>query len=171
MSGMKTKPRLLPILFLLLALLLLWLGLNYRQIIAHGTIWNETTRLHAQALHFPTDFQNPAPEQDLFDGGLSSELWKFTTINGAGRVSNEPAWHAAAMTVENGLSLQHFPDPDFQNENTDMFQSPAADQYNNVTLVGGSGFRPTPTEDDRAGGFGGCRVSWASRVGTSAGGK
>jgi len=147
MAGMKTKTRFLSILLLLLALLLFWLGLNYRQIIAYGTIWNETTRLHEQALHLPSDFQNPAPEQDLFDGSLSPQFWKFTTINGAGVVSNDSTWHAAAIAFEHNILLQHFPDPDFPNENADMFQSPAADQYNNVTLIGGSGFRPTPTED------------------------
>jgi len=147
MPRMKTKPRLLPILLLLLALLLSWLGLNYRQIIAYGTIWSETSRLYQQALRLPSDFQNPASEQDLFDGGLSSEFWKFTTINGAGQVSNDPAWHAAAIAFEHNILLQHFPDADFANENADLFQSPAADQYNNVTLIGGSGFRPTPKED------------------------
>lgn len=139
--------RILKIILFLLALLLLWLGLNYRQIIAYGTIWNETTRLQEQALHLPSDFQNPAPEQDLFDGHLSPDFWKFTSINGAGQVSNEFSWHAAAITFGHNILLQHFPDPDFPNENADLFQSPAADQYNNVTLIGGSGFRPTSTED------------------------
>lgn len=147
MPGMKTKPRLLPILLLLLALLLLWLGLNYRQIIAYGTIWSETSRLYQQALRLPSDFQNPSPEQDLFDGGLSPQFWKFTTINGAGQVSNDPTWHAAAIAFEHNILLQHFPDADFANENADLFQSPAADQYNNITLIGGNGFLPTPKED------------------------
>lgn len=147
MPGMKTKPRLLIILGLLLALLLLWLGLNYRQIIAYGTIWSETARLHQQAQTLPADFQNPSLEQDLFDGELSPRFWKFTTINGAGQVSNDPAWHAAAITFEHNILLQHFSDADFANENADLFQSPAADQYNNATLIGGSGFLPTPTED------------------------
>jgi hypothetical protein len=139
--------RILKIILIPLTLLLLWLGLNYRQLITYETIWNETVRLGQQALSLPSDFQNPSPEQDLFDGGLSPDFWKFTTINGAGQVSNEPAWHAAAITFEHNVLLQHFPDPDFPNENADMFQSPAADQYNNVTLVGGSGFRPTPESD------------------------
>lgn len=104
-------------------------------------------RLNEQALRLPSDFQNPAPEQDLFDGGLSSQFWNFTTINGAGQVSNDLAWHVAAITFEHNILLQHFPDSDFANENADMFQSPAADQYNNVTLIGGSGFLPTPKED------------------------
>lgn len=147
MPRMKTKPRLLPILLLLLALLLSWLGLNYRQIIAYGTIWSETSRLYQQALRLPSDFQNPASEQDLFDGHLSPDFWKFTTINGAGQVSNEPAWHAAAITFGHNLLLQHFPDPDFSQEDANLFQTPAAGRYNNVTLIGGSGFRPTSTED------------------------
>lgn len=154
MPGMKPNPernplvhRLLKIILLILALLLLWLGLNYRQIIAYGTIWNETVRLNGQAKNLPADFQNPSLERDLFDGHLSPDFWKFTTINGAGQVSNESSWHAAAIVFEHNILLQHFPDPDFQNENADLFQSPAADQYNNVTLIGGSGFLPTPTED------------------------
>jgi hypothetical protein len=154
MPGMKPNPernplvhRILKITLLLLALLLLWLGLNYRQLIAHGTTWNETARLHQQSKNLTTDSQNPAPQQDLFDGKLSPQFWKFTTIKGAGQVSNESTWHAAAIAFEHNLLLQHFPDSDFSNENADMFQSPAADQYNNVTLIGGSGFRPTPAED------------------------
>ena len=154
MPGMKPNPernplvhRLLKIILLILALLLLWLGLNYRQIIAYGTIWNETVRLNGQAQNFPVDFQNPLPEQDLFDGELSPQFWNFTTINGAGQVSNESSWHAAAIAFEHNILLQHFPDADFANENADLFQSPAADQYNNVTLIGGSGFLPTPKED------------------------
>ncbi len=147
MPGMKTKHRLLTILLILLALLLLWFGLNYCQIIAYGTILNETARLNQQALHLSSDFQNPAPQQDLFDGQFSPNFWKFTSVNGAGKVSNESNWHAAAIAFEHNILLQHFPDPDFLNENADLFQSPAADQYNNVTLIGGSGFRPTPAED------------------------
>lgn len=154
MPGMKPTPernplvhRILKITLLLLTILLLWLGLNYRQLIAYGTIWNETARLRQQALSLPSDFQNPSPEQDLFDGHLSPDFWKFTIINGAGQVSNESSWHAAAIIFEHNILLQHFPDLDFATENADMFQSPAADQYNNVTLIGGSGFRPTPTED------------------------
>ncbi len=139
--------RILKIILLLFVLLLLWLGLNYRQIIAYGTIWNETSHLRQQARHLLSDFQNPEPQQDLFDGKLSPQFWKFTSINGSGQVSNEFTWHAAAITFEHNILLQHFPDPDFPNENADMFQSPAAGQYNNVTLIGGSGFRPTPTED------------------------
>ena len=154
MPGMKPNPernplvhRILKIILIIFALLLLWLGLNYRQIIAYGTIWNETLRLNGEAKNLPADFQNPSPKQDLFDEHLSPDFWKFTTINGAGQVSNESSWHAAAIAFEHNILLQHFPDPDFQNENADLFQSPAADQYNNVTLIGGSGFLPTPTED------------------------
>ena len=139
--------RTLKIALLLLALLISFLGLNYRQLAAAWTVWSETTRLTRQALTTSDDFQNPESAEDHFDDGLSPQFWKFTTINGAGRVSNDPAWHAAGMTVEHGLSIQHHPDPDFPNENADLFQSPAADQYNNVTLIGGGGYRPTPTSD------------------------
>ncbi len=154
MPRMKPNPernilvhRILKIILPLLALWLLWLCLNYRQLIEYGTIWNETARLRQQAIHLSSDFQNPTPQQDLFDEHLSPDFWKFTTINGAGQVSNESTWHAAAITFEHNVLLQHFPDPDFPDENADMFQSPAADQYNNVTLIGGSGFRPTSSED------------------------
>jgi hypothetical protein len=51
------------------------------------------------------------------------------------------------MTFDHGLTIHHFPDPDFHEENSDPMQKPAAGQYNNVTLIGGSGFRPTPSSD------------------------
>jgi hypothetical protein len=131
----------------LLALPVLVLGLNYRQLGSAGTIWLESLRLTWQARHLPQEFQTPEPMEDRFETGLSPQFWEFTTINGAGQVSNDPAWHAAAMTFDRGLSIQHFPDLDFQNENADFFQTPAAGQYNNVTLIGGSGFQPTPSSD------------------------
>ena len=133
--------RILKLILLLLALLLLWLGLNFRQIIAYGTIWNETSRLHEQALLLSADFQNPAPVQDLFDGGLSPQFWKFTTIYGAGQVSNDSTWHTAAIAFKHNILLQHFLDPDLSNENADLFQSPAVDQSNNVTYVAGQYIR------------------------------
>ncbi|MFZ5903202.1 MAG: hypothetical protein ACOYZ8_06605 [Chloroflexota bacterium] len=135
--------RILKIPLLLLTSLLLFLGLNFRQLHSAWTVWAETLRLSAQALKAPGKFQNPEPTEDRFNGELSPQFWKFTSINGAGQVSNEMAWHAAAMNLERGLSIQHYPDPDFQSENADLFQKPAADRYNNVTLVGASIFRPT----------------------------
>ncbi len=45
------------------------------------------------------------------------------------------------------MSIQHFPDPEFKNEDSDLTRQPAAGRYNNVTLIGGSGFRPTPSTD------------------------
>ena len=94
----------------------------------------------------PEEFQNPSPVEDHFEGKLSSDFWKFTTINGGGTVSNETAWHSTAFTTDQGLTFQHFPDPFFKDEEPDWHE-PASDQYNNVTLIGGSGFRPSPSGD------------------------
>ncbi len=135
------------IMLVLLALPVLFLGLNYRQLASTWTARVESLRLTRAALHTPEDFQNPEPREDSFETGLSPQFWNFTTINGAGQVSNDPAWHASAMTIGQGLSLQHFPDPDFRKEDANFFQTPAAGQYNNVTLIGGSGFQPTASSD------------------------
>jgi hypothetical protein len=141
---MNPVNRKINIIFLLSALPALFPGMNYRPLISAWTIWSATRRLTKLALHTSDEFQNPDPIEDRFEAGLSPQFWKFTPLNGAGQVSNEPAWHAAAMTFDHGLSLQHFPDPNFQNENTDRFQSPAAGRYNNVTLIGGGDFVPRP---------------------------
>jgi hypothetical protein len=135
------------IVILLLALLILFLGLNYRQLVSAWIIHSETLRLSRQAADASNEFQNPEPVEDRFEGGLSPQFWKFTAINGGGQVSNDMAWHAAAMTVQQGLSIQHFPDPEFKKEDSDLTRQPAAGRYNNVTLIGGGGFRPTPSSD------------------------
>src|SRR5262245_44665596 len=51
------------------------------------------------------------------------------------------------MTFEDGLMIHHFPDPFFDEEDAFLFHKPAAGRYNNVTLIGGRGFRPSPTSD------------------------
>ena len=137
----------MKIFVLLLAPVLLFLGLNYQQLYSAVTIWSETNRLVHLAADTPDEFQNPEPVEDNFEGELSSRFWKFTIINGGGKVSNEHAWRSSAMTIDHGLTIQHFNDPYFQSENSNLMQRPAAGQYNNVTLIGGRGFRPTPSSD------------------------
>ena len=136
----------MKIVILLLAPVLLFLGLNYQQLYSSVAIWSESKRLVNLAANAAEEFQNPAPIEDRFEGKLSSDFWKFTTINGGGEVSNEVSWHSAAMAFDHGLTIQHFPDPDFKDEKSDRHE-PAADQYNNVTLIGASGFRPSPSGD------------------------
>lgn len=126
---------LLPIIVLLTLI-----GLNYRQIIADWMIHTETSRLEKSALKALEDFSNPAPLEDQFQGELSKDFWKFSIINGGGKISHEDAWHAAAMTFENGLAINHFPDAEFDEESAQAGQ-PAAERYNNVTLIGASGFQ------------------------------
>jgi hypothetical protein len=123
MPGMKPNPerklhmhRILKIIPPLWALLILFPTLNYRQLVSAWIIHTETQRLARLAAETTHEFQNPGPAEDRFAGRPSSQFWKFTTINGAGQVSNDPARHAAAMTVQPGLSLQHFPNPEFKKE-------------------------------------------------------
>lgn len=137
----------MKIIYLLFVPITVFLGLNYRQLYSAWAIKSETKRLVNVAANAPDEFQNPAPMEDWFEGKLSSDFWKFTTINGAGKVSSESSWHAADFKIEKGLFIHHFPDPDFKDENVKLPDEPAAGQYNNVTLISGSGFRPTPTSD------------------------
>jgi hypothetical protein len=131
---------------LLLVLLFLFLGLNHRQLYSAWAIRSETRRLANLAANAPSEFQNPAPLEDHFDGRLSSDFWKFTAINGGGRVSNESAWHAAAMAFDHSLVIEHFPDPSFPNESPRR-DPPGAEQYNNVALISRAAFRPAPSRD------------------------
>jgi len=133
--------------YLLFIPIIVFLGLNYRQLYSAWAIKSETKRLINLSTNAPEEFQNPVPVQDWFGEKLSSDFWKFSIINGAGKVSNESSWHAAEFKTEQGLSLRHFPDPDFKDENVKLPSTPAAGRYNNVTLIGGSGFRPTPTSN------------------------
>ena len=134
------------ILLLPIIVLLVLIGLNYRQIISAWMIHAETSRLEKSAMDEPEEYSNPAPLEDKFQGELSPDFWNFSIINGGGEVSHETAWHAAALTLEDVLAINHFPDTEFDNESS-RAQQPAAEQYNNVTLIGGRGFRPTPTQD------------------------
>jgi len=126
---------------------LLFLGLNSLQLFSNWTIWSETRRLEKLATYSAGDFQNPAPMVDHFTGKLSSDFWNFSLINGGGEVSTASVWHAASMTFEDGLTIHHFHDPDFDEEDASLFHKPAAGRYNNVSLIGGRGFRPTPSRD------------------------
>lgn len=132
---------------LILTPIVMFVGLNYRQLYSAWAVRSEMQRLANVAADAPFEFQNPPPLEDNFDGQLSTDFWEFSIINGAGEVSNENAWHSASLTFEDRLTIQHFPDVGFLKENADMMHKPAAEQYNNVTLIGGSGFRPTESDD------------------------
>jgi len=134
------------ILLLPIVVLLMLIGLNYRQIISAWMIRTEINRLENLAANATGEYSNPAPLEDKFQGELSPDFWKFSIINGGGKVSNQEAWHAAAMTVEDGLAINHFPDTEFERESSQARQ-PAAERYNNVTLIGASGFQPTSSKD------------------------
>ena len=134
------------ILLLPIIVLLVLIGLNYRQIISAWMIRSETNRLEKSAVNATDEYSNPAPLEDKFQGELSPDFWKFSIINGGGEISHESAWHAAAMTFEDGLTINHVLDTEFDDESSQSRQ-PAAERYNNLTLIGGSGFRPTPSSD------------------------
>lgn len=135
------------LLLLLLFKLILFLGLNYRQLYAAWAIRSETKRLTNLAEKAPDEFKNPALIEDHFEGKLCPHFWKFTIINGNGKVSNEAAWHSAAMTLRDGLTISHFPDPEFDAESANLMHTPAAGRYNNVSLISKSSFHPTPSSD------------------------
>lgn len=140
------KVFILALVVLFIIAVALFVGLNYRQLYSIWAIQRETKRLVKQAEDAPDDFQNPAPVEDHFDGKLS-DFWKFTIINGGGKVFNGTTWRSASMSFRDGLTIYHFPDAAFENESSNMFDKPAASQYNNVTLIGGSGYQPTPQVD------------------------
>lgn len=134
------------ILFLPLVLLLIWISLNVRQIASALMIHAETSRLEIAAALSSENDSNPAPQEDRFQGELSPGFWNFSIINGGGEISQDTAWHAAAITFEDGLAINHFDDADFEAESSQA-RKPAAERYNNVTLIGASGYQPTPTSD------------------------
>ena len=142
----ERKDRHVKALIFFLALFVLLLVLNIRQLYSAWAVWSETNRLTALAESSPDEYKNPAPLEDHFKGKLSGEFWKFGTINGAGVVSNELTWHATAITLDDGLTIQHSSDPDFYNESSAR-REPASERYNNATLIGASGFRPSPSAD------------------------
>ena len=127
--------------------IVVFLGLNYRQLYTAWAIRSETRRLQNAAAKAPEEARNPAPVEDHFDSKLSTDFWKFSIINGAGRASNDLTWHSAEIQFNAGLSINHFHDPDFENETENLPNVSVATQYNNVALIGGSGFRPTVSRD------------------------
>ena len=131
---------------LLFVAVLLFLGLNYRQLYAVVVTQTETKRLTSIASNAPDTYQNPALLSENFDSGLSPRFWKFSVIDGGGKVSDKSAWHSASMTFDHGLTINHVSDPQFKNESPRL-TPPAAEQYNNVALIGGSGFQPTASSD------------------------
>ena len=135
------------LLFILLLLLLLFVAPNYRQLYSIWAIRSEKKRLTTLAEDAPDGFQNPAPMGDCFDGRLCPRFWKFSIINGNGKVSKESAWHSAAMTFGDGLTISHFFDTEFESESANPMHTPAAGRYNNVSLISRSSFHPTPSDD------------------------
>ena len=135
------------ILLLPVVVLLILFGLNYRQLYSAWVVRQEFDRLEKIATSDTGEYNNPDSMEDQFDGELSPSFWNFSIINGAGKVSHADTWHATAMTVHDGLSIHHIPDLEFSQESGDMNHKPAAEQYNNLTLIGGRGFRPTPMSD------------------------
>jgi len=131
---------------LILALFILLLGLNYRQLYSAWAVRSEIQRLEELVGSAPAEYRNPPSVEDRFEGKLSSEFWEFSIINGGGQISHETAWHTAAMAFDSSLTMQHFSDPLFNDEPPD-WHNPAADQYNNISLIGASGFRPSISSD------------------------
>jgi hypothetical protein len=142
----ERKNRLIKVLIFFLVIFGLFIVLNVRQLYSVWAIWSETNRLTALAESAQDAHQNPAPLEDHFEEKLSADFWKFRTINGAGAVSNELAWHATEITIDDGLTIQHSPDPDFYDESPAR-REPASERYNNATLISGSGFRPSTSAD------------------------
>ena len=140
------KKRFTWIVLLVLTPAVLFAGLNFQQLVSTWTVSNETRQLERRAAFAPEGVENPAPLMDDFEAGLSTAFWDFTIINGAGQVSNETAWHAAEMEIDHQLTLRHAQDPQFETESADWHE-PSSEQYNNVTLIGGSGFQPTSSSD------------------------
>jgi hypothetical protein len=140
------KKRFTWIALLVLTPAVLFAGLNFQQLYFAWTVRSETQRLAKLAGDAPDDFENPVPLTEDFEEGLSTAFWDFTIINGAGQVSNETAWHAAEMEIDHQLTLRHVRDSEFETESADWHE-PSSEQYNNVTLIGGSGFQPTSSSD------------------------
>src|SRR5258708_12045346 len=90
----------MKIIYLLLAAILLFLGLNYRQLYSVVVIQSESRRLASVASSSPDEYQNPEPLTENFDGGLSPQFWKFSIIDVVGEVSNKNACHYASTAFE-----------------------------------------------------------------------
>jgi len=130
-----------------LCLLGFFVASNYRQLYSWWVVRQETKRLVNQALIASFNSHQTIRLEDDFHESLSEDVWKLVLINGAGKVSNGTSWHATALNVANGLTISHFPDLAFANESSNIWQSPAAEQYNNITIITKGGFFPTPTKD------------------------
>ena len=140
------KKRFTWIALLVLTPAVLFAGLNFQQLVSVWTVSNETQQLERRAAFAPEGLQNPASLTDDFEAGLSTAFWDFTIINGAGQASNETTWHAVEMEIDHQLTLRHVQDSEFETESADWHE-PSSEQYNNVTLIGGSGFQPTSSSD------------------------
>lgn len=140
------KKRFTWIVLLVLTPAVLFAGLNFQQLVSVWTVSNETRQLERRAAYAPENVENPAPLTEDFEDGLSTAFWNFTIINGAGQASNETTWHAVEMEIDHQLTLRHVLDPQFETESADWHE-PSSEQYNNVTLIGGSGFQPTSSSD------------------------
>lgn len=140
------KKRFTWIVLLVLTPAVLFAALNFQQLYSAWTVRSEAQRLMKLAEDAADDFENPAPLTEVFETGLSTTFWDFTIINGAGQASNETAWHAAEMEIDHQLTLRHAQDPQFETESAGWHE-PSSEQYNNVTLIGGSGFQPTSSSD------------------------
>ena len=125
---------------------LAFIALNIQQLISIWTVSNETRQLEKRATYAPENMENPETLTENFEEGLSTEFWDFTIINGAVQASNETAWHVVEMQIDHQLTLRHTQDPEFETESAE-WQEPSSEQYNNVTLIGGSGFQPTASSD------------------------
>ena len=132
---------------ILLCLAGFFIASNYRQLYSWWAVRQETKRLADQALIASFSSHKTIRLEDDFRESLSEDVWKLVLINGAGEVANGTSWHATAFNVRDGLTISHFPDPDFKNESSNIWQSPAAERYNNITIITKGGFFPTPAKD------------------------
>ena len=95
------------ILLLPIVVLLILIGLNYRQLYSAWAIHKEYKQLERNALTAADEYQNPEPLEDHFGETLSQDFWNFSIINGAGKVSHADTWHSTAMTIQDGLNIHH----------------------------------------------------------------
>jgi len=123
-----------------------FIALNIQPLLTIWAVSKETRLLERKAAIALEGVENPEGLMENFEEGLSTEFWDFTIINGAGQASNETVWHIAEMVIEDHLILRHAPDPAFKTESAE-WKIPSSEQYNNVTLIGGSGFQPTLSSD------------------------
>ena len=83
---------------------------------------------------------NPPDATDSFDNALSN-VWETRVINGSGMVNPGPEFSSGKFEVKDGsLFLYLRKDPDFESK-------PTSKRYNNVALIGFSGYSPAPDRD------------------------